>query len=137
MVKDIFSYEILADTRSKTPKYVVYVVGKWDYHMMDWLGCNYRRIKAPNQPIFRLIADAVAWADRWMKEYDKHKVFAPGEGGHVAAMDNIIEARLVYESGEYKHPWAVDDVKELSAEQWNELRENVKEARKNPERASW
>jgi len=137
MVKEIFTYEVLADTRSKTPKYVVYVVGKWTYHVMDWAGCNFRRIKAPNQPVFKKIADAVTWAKRWMEDYHKHKVFAHGEGSHVAEIDNVIEARLVYESGEYKHQWAVDGIKELSMKQWSELRENVREARKNPERASW
>lgn len=32
--------------------YKAYVWGQTDMHIMDWNGCNYRRITIPDQPLF-------------------------------------------------------------------------------------
>lgn len=148
MVKEIFSYDVVADIRYKTPHYTIYLVGQWDYHLMNWRGCNYRRIKAPNQPKFTKIMDAVSWVEalfdehkkkreEWKKKHPKSYGYlgfsVEGEGQHVADSDNIWEAKLVCDDGTLTHKWRHETL-ELDQEQWKELREDVREARKSPER---
>jgi len=118
MVSNICSYIILADTRYKTPAYRVFWIGQWDGHIMDWRGCNFRIIEDDKKKIFRTIKEAKHYAD---KKY-KYKMHVDGEGQHFAEVDNYIEARTVYDDGD-----ALPS--ELSQEEWDELRERVKEAR--------
>jgi len=91
MVKDIFDYHIKIDRRRKQPTFVVYLVGQWDYHMMDWRGLNIRRIKAPNQPIFHKLSDAIKWAN---KNYKKFKT-VDGEGEHVSDWEDKDEKGII------------------------------------------
>jgi len=129
VVKKIFSFEVIADMRSKTPKYTVYLVGQWDDHIMDWRGCNFRRVKAPAQPIFTKISDAVNWAKKWLEDHKENR-YVEGEGQHVSDFPNeYIEITLMYEHDRYTHPWS-SDTEELSQEQWDELRKMAKEIRK-------
>jgi len=140
MVNAIFDYEVVADTRCKRPRYVVYLIGKWDYHLMDWAGCNFRRIKAPNQPKFIKITDAINWAEKLFKEQDKkeeewkrkhpgqgYMTFnVDGEGQHVTpGIDEVWRAKLVAEkSAEIRHKWRVTNT-ELTQGQWEELKRSV------------
>lgn len=129
MVKEIFSFEVVVDARRKTPHYVVFFVGRDDMHIMDWRGCNFKRCKAPNQPVFTSIVKAIEWAE-------KNKVRHVDVGGsHVADHDNVWKAKLVAEDGQIVHKWNCDN-EELTQEQWEELKQEVNEARKNPERWS-
>jgi len=120
MVKDIFSFIILADTRYKKPSYRVFWVGTADYHIMDWRGCNFHIIEDEDKKVFHSIKEAVEYAK---KKY-QYKMRMPGNGQHLADNDNYIEARTVYEAG--------DEIpNELSEEEWEELKFDVRRARLN------
>lgn len=110
MVKEIFSFDVLADLRRRQPTYVVYLLGEWDYHIMSWKGCNYQYIKAPQQPIFHDYAGAVAWG----KECNKSTKYVDGDGTH--ADNDVLGIRIVK--------------KNLSMDEWTELRQLSKEFKK-------
>jgi len=64
-------FEIYADTRCKSPRWVAYWLGRDDCHIMDWRGCNFRRIKIKNQPKFDSYWEAHAWASNKLMEREK------------------------------------------------------------------
>lgn len=122
MVKDIFSFKILADTRYKKPSYRIFWVGTADYHIMNWRGCNFHMIEDEDKKVFHNIKEAVEYAK---KKY-QYKMRMSGVGQHLADSDNYIEARTVYEDGD-------ELPNELSEEEWDELRTEVSVARLNRE----
>lgn len=107
MVQKIFSFDIKVDKRAKKPIYVVYWVGSHDYHIMDWRGCNYRRIKASGQPRFEDLWSAVAWAQS--NRPDSHDGVGEHIGEHVRydevgiVIRNNFELREIDE-GRYGRP---------------------------------
>lgn len=48
-------------------KFVVYGVGRWYRHLMDWRGCNFFHGRIPGSPTFKTIEDAVLWLDEAVK----------------------------------------------------------------------
>lgn len=40
---------------------VIFGVGHWSYHIMDWLGCNFWHGRLPKSPIFDSVEDARDW----------------------------------------------------------------------------
>ena len=63
MVQGIFTFEIAVNFRDKVPKYYIFWTGKHDWHMMDWAGCNFRRIQYPKNsfPTFETATDFAKW----------------------------------------------------------------------------
>lgn len=69
MVQGIFCFEIAVNFRDKVPKYYVFWTGKHDYHMMDWAGCNFRRVQYPKKS-FATYQEAFDFATAYQKERD-------------------------------------------------------------------
>lgn len=42
-------------------KVVIYGVGKWVDHMMDWAGCNFHHGRLPDSPVFANEVEAAKW----------------------------------------------------------------------------
>jgi len=40
---------------------VIFGMGHWEHHIMDWLGCNYWHGRLPKSPIFDSVKDAKDW----------------------------------------------------------------------------
>jgi hypothetical protein len=43
-------------------RFVLYGVGQWVGHIMDWRGCNFHHGRLPGTPVFDSKDDAVRWA---------------------------------------------------------------------------
>ena len=120
MVKDIFQWEIVGDRRFATPHYLVYYMGQEDNHIMDWAGCNYRRVKGENQPVFTSLKEAAKWAER---NY-AYKMTIPGVGRHVSEFNDEFDERVILDdSGSGSENALVGEDGELDEEAWNEYLE--------------
>jgi hypothetical protein len=42
-------------------KFVIYGVGRWLYHIMDWRGCNFYHGRLPLSPVFNSEEEAGKW----------------------------------------------------------------------------
>ena len=132
MVKDLFEVDIVADLRCKTPRFYVYFVGKEDYHIMDWAGCNFRRIKAPNQPVkgFISIKEAVFWGRSypiWKEKYPQ----VDGIGLHLGDR-NERDPRVMFSGTDT----GVDEPKFdiLTQRQWEQLKQDYVDWKKDGKR---
>jgi hypothetical protein len=124
MVKEIFGFDIKIDRRCVRPTFVVFWVGSHDDHLMDWRGCNFRRIKAkiyyPNcdvlaQPVFHDLWKAVEWATKNRPES------AEGIGEHVS--DNFRDWELgIVNDNIYASKEKADRFTRNLAEKWEDLK---------------
>jgi hypothetical protein len=53
--------------RFRESKFVVYGVGQWAYHVMDWRGCNFFHGRIPDSPTFSTPEEAVSWIAKEIK----------------------------------------------------------------------
>jgi hypothetical protein len=119
MVKNIFAYEIVGDRRCSTPRYVVYAVGQWDNHIMDWLGGNYRRTKVPGQPKFTSLKEATTWARVHYEEFER--LVSGIEGSHISQYnDSFGDRTLIETGGDGSMSSLIGEDGELDAEAWDE-----------------
>lgn len=95
MVKEIFSWVVVRDGRTKTDRFVVYYLGQEDYHLMDWAGCNFRYRKGPNQPPHATLLDACKWAIANFK----YNMTIDGGGPHGDSYQ--FKSRIVLEEQDY------------------------------------
>jgi hypothetical protein len=51
----------------RSTKIVIYGVGQWKYHVMDWRGCNYYHGRLPGSPVFDNEKEAIKWL-KWAVE---------------------------------------------------------------------
>jgi hypothetical protein len=119
MVKNIFAYEIVGDRRCSTPRYVVYAVGQWGNHMMDWHGGNYRRTKVPGQPKFTSLKEAAKWARDHYEEFERS--VSGIEGSHISEHNDTFGERTLIETGGHgTMGYLIGEDEELDAEAWSE-----------------
>ena len=64
-------FEILTYRRER---YVLYGVGQWYNHMLDWLGMNYYHGRLPGSPVFDTVKDA----ETWLRFQVKHEAYKDG-----------------------------------------------------------
>jgi len=120
MVKEIFQWEIVGDRRFATPHYLVYYMGQHDDHIMDWAGCNHRRVKKPDQPVFTSLKEAAVWAER---NY-AYKMTLPGVGRHVPEFNDQFGERVILsDSGGDAMDYLIGKDGELDEEAWDEYLE--------------
>lgn len=128
MVKGIFSFDIFADTRCKTPRWKVKWVGQWDYHIMDWSGCNYQWINAKNQPKFTSYWEALKWAQKEYGRLEKkaggYRFFVDGAGTNIGPR-NEHDPREISETDS-----RIKNGREFTQEEWDNLREEYRDWRK-------
>ena len=117
MVQDVFDWEIVGDRRCKTPRYVVYLTGQHDYHMMDWRGCNFRRAKIPNQPAFTSLKEARAWIE---ENFESLRNSVDGIGGmHMPENNDTFGDRVIIERrGNGPANYFVDVDGEMTQDEW-------------------
>ena len=140
MVKEIFEFEVVLDFRRNQPTYTVYAVGQWDYHLMDWMGGNYRRIKIRPQPVFHHYADAEAFINdikRQVKESVKHavsKIEVDGRSIGTAYRGRFTvygEGQHISEVSDREELWNMKVVGgEVSQEEFEELKQDYKYKKK-------
>ena len=123
MVSEVFNFEIVGDRRCLKPRYVVYVMGQADYHMMDWRGCNFQRCKVPNQPKFNTLKEATEWAVAHFEEF-RHQVDGIN-GSHVSDTDDKFDERVLVEGGSKtvrKGPadYFLNETGEMNEEEWED-----------------
>lgn len=68
---DLSWFELLTFRETKV---VIYGVGQWDGHMMDWRGCNFFHGRLPLSPVFNNTEEATAW----LKFQVENKVYTEG-----------------------------------------------------------
>ena len=123
MVSEVFNFEIVGDRRCLKPRYVVYAVGEWDGHMMDWMGCNLRRCKAPNQPKFSTLKEATEWAVARFEEF-RHTVDGI-VGSHISDSNDEFGDRVLVEGGsktvrEGPAHYFLNENGEMTDEEWED-----------------
>jgi hypothetical protein len=120
MVKNLFSWEIVGDRRSVKPKFVVYAVGQWDGHIMDWEGMNCRRTKVPDQPKFYSLKEARAWAVAHYEEFEQ--LVYGKEGSHISDCNDKFGERVLFDrQGDGPSSCYVNgETGEMSEEDWEE-----------------
>ena len=42
-------------------KVVIFGIGHWTYHLMDWRGCNFYHGRLPKSPVFKNVGEAKEW----------------------------------------------------------------------------
>lgn len=119
MVNKIHSFDVKVDRRAKSPKFTVYAVGKPDCHLMDWRGCNFRRIKMPGQPRFSSLIDAVSWAERWMRT--NHDRSIGGTGSHISDYED--SDALGFVNSNYYRPEKIHEIDRKIRDNWDIIRE--------------
>jgi len=73
------------ERKNGTYRVVIYGVGHWINHIMDWAGCNFFHGRLPNSPIFDTPAAAAHWLkDVWEPNQNDYLNSDGGYSGHHA-----------------------------------------------------
>jgi hypothetical protein len=79
-------------------KFFVYWIGRPDYHIMDWLGCNFHWVKAEGQPKggFDTPWDAWMWADKRnvLQRQEVMQEISPKSGTHLSDFKDYFTSEL-------------------------------------------
>lgn len=93
---DVFNIRLL----KKPHKFFVYWIGRPDYHIMDWLGCNFHWVRAGEQPKggFDNPWDAWMWADKRivLQKQEVYDELALKSGTHLNEYKDYFESNLHY-----------------------------------------
>lgn len=93
---DIFNIRLL----KRPHKFFVYWIGRPDYHIMDWAGCNFHWVKAEGQPKggFDNPWDAWMWADKRqvLQKQEVHDEIEGKSGTHLSENKDYFESSLHY-----------------------------------------
>lgn len=81
-------------------KFFVYWIGRPDYHIMNWRGCNFHWVKAESQPRdgFDTPWDAYLWADKriMLQREDVMREIGPKSGSHLGDSIDRYVSDIVY-----------------------------------------